>query len=437
MPEEAQEKIDKSALLRAPTGMHDILPEEQGYWSKVLSVIEKEMGLFGFSRIDTPILERRAVFDKGTGAITDIIEKEMYTLTTRGGDVLALRPENTPGVIRAYLEHGMASMPRPVRLWYFGPMFRHDRPQKGRYRQFYQLGIECINSASPACDVEIILVTGRIFKKLGLRGFVFRVSSIGDTVCRPVYEKQLKAHLRANKAKLCAECRKRIDKRPLRVFDCKEEKCQRVARVAPKMLDNLCKDCHRHFKEVLEMLDELEITYQLDPSVVRGLDYYTRTVFEVVITGEESSGLAIGGGGRYDGLVEVLGGRPTPAVGVALGVERIIEVMKEQKGPVPEPTPKPRIFLAQLGFLAKKKALGMMVDFLGNGIIAATAFDRDSLKAQLKIADRLKVPFTVIMGQKEVLEETVIIRDMGDGTQEIVPRRKCIDVIKKKLKDSK
>lgn len=420
--------------VQSPQGMHDVLPVDQPYWARLRAVLEKEAAVFGFERIETPIMERYEVFEKGTGAVTDIVEKEMYTLVTRGNETLALRPEGTPGVVRAYLQHGMTSLPRPVKLWYFGPMFRHDRPQKGRYRQFHQFGLESLNSASAANDVEIIIMIGRILKKLGIKGVVFHLSSLGDPACRPAYEKQLKAHLRAHKSKLCLDCKKRLEKRPLRIFDCKEEKCQRVARVAPKMLDNLCKDCHRHFKEVLEMLDEIEVSYQLDSAIVRGLDYYTRTVFEVIVGGEAGEGaLAVGGGGRYDGLIEVLGGRPTPAVGVAMGVERMIEVMRLQKAVVPVTAFRPDVFLAQLGFLAKKKSLKLMTELMNSGVAAAAALDRDSLKAQLKIADRYKVPFTIIIGQKEVLEDSAIIREMQGGTQEVTPRRKLIDVIKKKI----
>src|SRR3989338_7754807 len=306
----------------APSGMHDILPEQQGAWLKFRAICEKEATQFGYGRIETPVLEFLKVFEKGTGAGTDVVEKELYSLSTKGGEALALRPEFTPGIIRAYLEHGLASQPRPVRLFALGPLFRHDRPQKGRFRQFHQLDFECINSDSAACDVEIIFVTFRILKKLGLKNFSFHVSSIGDPACRPAYERQLKGHLRAHKSKLCGDCKRRLEKNPLRVFDCKEEKCQRVARVAPKIIDNLCEACHRHFKETLEMLDELEVPYQLNGNIVRGLDYYTRTVFEVLVTSDqagETKSLALGGGGRYDGLAEVLGGRPTPAGGGGLG----------------------------------------------------------------------------------------------------------------------
>ena len=439
--EEPEEVVRKhiSSDLRAPTGMHDILPSDQSHWLKVTSAAAKEAGLFGYERIDTPLLEQARVFEKGTGTVTDIIEKEIYTLTTKGGDKLALRPEFTPGIIRAYLENGLANLPKPIKLWTSGALFRHDRPQKGRYRQFNQIDFECINSASAALDAEVILLTSRLLKRVGLKGFIFHLSSIGDPECRPAYEKQLKAHLRVNKAKLCSDCRKRLEVRPLRVFDCKEEKCQRVARVAPKIIDNLCKECHLHFKEVLEILDELEIPYQLDSTIVRGLDYYTRTVFEVKLSAEKDSEapLALGGGGRYDGLVSVLGGRATPAVGVALGVERIIDALKLQNVPVSPALPKPQIFLAQLGNMAKKKGLRLLNDLQNSGIITAAALDRDSLKAQLKIADRQGVPFTLIIGQKEVLEQSVIIREMQGGTQEIVPQRKLIDVIKKKLQNVK
>ena len=433
---ETNEAPSQKGYYLAPSGMHDILPEQQGAWLKFRAICEKEATQFGYGRIETPVLEFLKVFEKGTGAGTDVVEKELYSLSTKGGEALALRPEFTPGIIRAYLEHGLASQPRPVRLFALGPLFRHDRPQKGRFRQFHQLDFECINSDSAACDVEIIFVTFRILKKLGLKNFSFHVSSIGDPACRPAYERQLKGHLRAHKSKLCGDCKRRLEKNPLRVFDCKEEKCQRVARVAPKIIDNLCEACHRHFKETLEMLDELEVPYQLNGNIVRGLDYYTRTVFEVLVTSDQAGevkSLALGGGGRYDGLAEVLGGRPTPAVGVALGVERLIDILAEQGNPLKGPVTTPQVFIAQLGFLAKKKALRLMADLQTSGILVATAFDRDSLKSQLKAADRLKVPLALIIGQREVIEETVILRDMADGTQEMVSFKKALDLVKKRL----
>lgn len=432
-----EEKVDaftKGPLI-SPSGIHDILPDDQDYWQRVRSVCEKETRLYGYRRIDTPILENAKLFEKGTGQVTDIVEKEMYTVTTKGGESLAMRPEFTPGIMRAFLEHGMANLPRPVKLWTLGPLFRHDRPQRGRYRQFHQFDLECLNSESAVCDVEAILVTFRILKKIGLKGFVFHISSIGDANCRPVYEKQLIVHLRASRTKLCADCKKRLDKRPLRVFDCKEEKCQRVARVAPKMLDNLCEACHSHFKDTLEMLDELEIPYQLDSNIVRGLDYYTRTVFEVIAGEQENSQdeVVLGGGGRYDGLAEVLGGRPTPAVGVALGVERLINLMKAQNIVIKKTQVSPPVFLAQLGFLAKKKALKLMASLQAGGVLVAASFDRNSLKSQLKAADRMGARIAVIIGQKEVLEETAIIRNMLDGTQETIAFKKIEKVLQKRL----
>src|SRR3989338_3641663 len=408
---ETNEAPPQKGYYLAPSGMHDILPEQQGAWLKFRAICEKEATQFGYGRIETPVLEFLKVFEKGTGAGTDVVEKELYSLSTKGGEALALRPEFTPGIIRAYLEHGLASQPRPVRLFALGPLFRHDRPQKGRFRQFHQLDFECINSDSAACDVEIIFVTFRILKKLGLKNFSFHVSSIGDPACRPAYERQLKGHLRAHKSKLCGDCKRRLEKNPLRVFDCKEEKCQRVARVAPKIIDNLCEACHRHFKETLEMLDELEVPYQLNGNIVRGLDYYTRTVFEVLVTSDQAGevkSLALGGGGRYDSLAE-------------------------QGNPLKGPVTTPQVFIAQLGFLAKKKALRLMADLQTSGILVATAFDRDSLKSQLKAADRLKVPLALIIGQREVIEETVILRDMADGTQEMVSFKKALDLVKKRL----
>ena len=418
--------------LRTPVGMHDILPEVQGFWQRVREVVRKEAEDFGFLRIDTPILEKTFLFLKGVGEGTDIVEKEMYSFRTKGGENLTLRPEGTAPIVRAYLTQGMASWPLPVKLYYLGPFFRHDRPQKGRYRQFHQFGLEVIASASPASDVEVMRISYNILKKLGLEGFNFQVSSLGDPECRPQYEQTLRDFLTGMKASICRDCQEALEVRPLRIFDCKEEKCQRVARIAPKLLDNLCKACHKHFREVLETLDVLELPYDLNPQIVRGLDYYTRTVFEVWLKGEDSQ-RALGGGGRYDGLVELLGGKPTPAVGVAIGIERVISALQAQgKRFVKEK--KPELFLAQLGQAPKRKAFGLFDDLREMGFSVRASFDRDSLKSQLRVADRLGVKIALILGQKELLEGKILVRDMSTGTQETVKLSNIKEVLKERLK---
>ncbi len=437
-----QEKKQSKIIFQSPSGMHDILPDDFLIFEKLRSIMFEEAYSFGFLPIETTILEQTALFEKGVGQGTDIVEKEMYSLTTKGGDKLTLRPEATAGIMRAYFEHGFVNLPQPVKLFLMGSMFRHEKSQAGRYRSFHQFNLEILNSASPASDFEILQLVYNIFyKRLGLKDIIFEVSSVGDKNCRPDYEKNLKSFLKNKKSQLCQNCKKRISKNPMRVFDCKEEKCARVASLAPKIIDYLCKACFKHFKNFLEFLDDCQIPYNLNPTLVRGLDYYTKTVFEVKIAEntknfENLPKLSICGGGRYDELGNIIGNKRIPSVGCAVGIERLIDVLKNRNFQASK-FYKPKVFFAQLGFLAKKKSFKLFQEFLRNKIPSAIAIDKDSLKSQLKLADKLKVSYTIILGQKEVLEGTVIVRDMTFGYQEIISEKKIIDYIKNKLKKAK
>jgi len=438
-PRKIRPEQDLTNIRRDPiqilSGMKDILPEDQKYWDFVVKKIHNLCQCYGFKRIDTPILEEASLFERGTGKYTDIVEKEMYILKDKSGQATALRPEATPGIVRAYIEHGMKTRSQPVKLYWIGPMFRHSRPQKGRLREFHQFNFEAIGSKSPGQDAEIILLSWNIYKGLGIKNLSIQINSIGCLDCRAKYIATLKDYYKGNKTKLCSDCKRRLEKNPLRLLDCKEEKCARLANKAPQIIDTLCENCHDHFKSVLEFLDELNLPYILNPRLVRGLDYYTRTVFEIWPE-EEKAQASLGGGGRYDRLVEELGGDPTPAVGFAGGIERIISKIKEQKITVPEKE-KPHIFLAQLGELAKKKAMKLFEELLKGGIPIGASFGKDSMKSQLKLADRMGISYTLIIGQKEALEETVIIRDMETGNQEIVSGDKIIQEIQKRLKSFK
>lgn len=414
--------------------MHDILPRDQPYFEKIYNVVEDIANFYGFQKIDTPILEKAELFSRGIGLATDIVQKQMYTLRTKGGDLLALRPEGTASVVRAFLQNGMQNLPQPVKLWYFGPFFRYERSQAGRYRQFHQFGFEVLGDASPVIDVQVIQIFFQILKGLKFEKLAIQVNSIGDSKCRPYYKKLLVSYLKSREASLCANCRRRIRENPLRVLDCKEEKCQPVIAQAPKMIDHLCKECHWHFKEVLEFLDELELPYQLNPHLVRGLDYYTKTVFEIFEdTKEGREQGALVGGGRYDDLVKLLGRRDVPACGGAAGIERIINLMKEKRIRLPIAR-KPKIFLAQVGNLAKRRSLKVFENFRKAKIGVLESFSRDSLKAQLARANRAGVRYTLILGQKEALEGKIIIRDMETGVQKTVRLDKIIKEMKKRLK---
>ena len=424
----------KKPKFQTPTGMHDILPKDQKYFQKIYEILENIADFYGFVKIETPILEETELFSRGIGIGTDIVQKEMFNLRTKGGDYLSLRPEGTAPLVRAYIEKGMFNLPQPVKLWYFGPYFRYEKPQAGRFRQFWQFGIEVLGEKNSILDAQIIQIFYNILKKLKFKNLLIEINSIGDSQCRPYYKKLLTSFLRSREKGLCADCRRRAKTNPLRIFDCKQEKCQRIVSQAPQTIDHLCDECRQHLKEVLEFLDEIPLPYHLNSHLVRGLDYYTKTVFEIIE--DTPRGKALGslvGGGRYDNLVKLLGGKDTPAVGGAAGIDRIIASMKEKKIHFPAKR-KPQVFLAQLGKSAKRKSLKLFEEFRNANIQIAESLGRDSLKAQLARADKLGSSQALILGQKEALEGTIIIRDMKTGKQETVKLEKVVEEIKKKLK---
>jgi len=418
-------------------GTKDILPDEQPYWDLIRDAVRDLASSYNFGRIDTPIIESSSLFVRGVGSGTDIVDKEMFRFRDKSEGNIALRPENTAGAARAYIEHGLVKKPQPVQLYYFGPMFRYDQPQAGRQRQFHQFGFEVLGSASPASDAQMILMPTVLLKGLGLSDLTVQINSVGCKSCRTEYKQSLLNYYRGQTSKLCADCKRRLRKNPLRLLDCKEEKCQRLSNQAPVLIDSLCKECHDHFKEVLEHLDELEIPYNFNPKLVRGLDYYTKTVFEIwpakIKKGASLKQATLAGGGRYDDLVEELGGELTPAVGVSCGVERIILKLIET-GIEPPASSAPQVFLAQLGELSKRKALGFFEELRQKNILVTSSFSKNSLGSQLRLADRLKVKIALILGQKEALEGTILVRDMATGVQELVDIEKVGEEIKKRLK---
>lgn len=437
---EVKEKESKKpSPLQAPKGIRDILPEDSVYWDKMHESALEIADFYGFGHIDTPILEYSDLFSRGVGAGTDIVEKEMYAFKTKGDDSVALRPEFTAGVMRAFIENGMSRLPQPVKLWYMGPAFRYENPQSGRYRQFYQVGFEVIGGESdPIYDAQIIVASVRLLEEMRLRSVTVQINSIGCRSCRANYRKKLQDFYRreiASGAKrkervVCKDCERRLDINVLRLLDCKEEICQSLKSRAPSILDSLCTACRTHFKEVLELLDEAGIGYSLNHFLVRGLDYYNRTVFELVMDGESVG--ALGGGGRYDYLAELLGSKSVPAVGVALGVDRIANLLKSREVNF-DNRKKERAFLIHVGEVAKRKAFALMEEFRRSKIKISEAFGKDSLQSQMKAADKENSPITLIIGQKEVYEESVIVRDMKTGTQEVVPIAKIIEEVKKRM----
>ncbi|MDO8425736.1 MAG: histidine--tRNA ligase [bacterium] len=440
--EEAQPAGEaQAAKLHLLRGFKDIFPADQPYWDRLRSLAEEFSTAYGFHRMDTPLVEETALFTRAVGDATDIVEKEMFSFKDRGGDLVALRPEGTSGVVRAYVEHGMVNLPQPVKLWYFGPMFRYDRPQAGRLRQFHQWGLESLGEQHPAADAELLAVATGFFRELGIP-VVAQVNSIGCAQCRPGYVEELTNYLKAHRTQLSEESRTRLGIAPLRVLDSKAEEDREVIESAPQMVDWLCDSCKQHFIRVLEYLDEFEVSYALAPFLVRGLDYYTKTVFELLPAdvfeggGPISSQAALAAGGRYDALVEQLGGRPTPATGIAFGIERIITKYREAVAAGTAVAPSARtldVYMAQLGDQAKRKAMRLFDALRKEDFTVAAHFAKDALKAQLEHANRLQAKLTLILGQKEVIDDTIIIREMSSGIQEIVPFKRVRDEVRRRL----
>ncbi len=427
----SRKKSNKSKFkFQTLRGFKDILPEHQKFWDFVLKNVKETAQDYSYQKIDTPILESSALFERTVGKETDIVEKEMFSFEDRGGEKVTLRPELTASVARAYIEHGMISWSQPVKLWSWGPIFRYDKPQAGRYRQFYQFNFEVLGSSTPEIDSQIIIMASELYKSFGVEIDV-QINSIGCPECRKEYIKLLKKYLRDKK--MCATCKDRILKNPLRVLDCKEEKCKENLREAPQIIDSLCEECKNHFVKVLENLDESEVSYNLNPFLVRGLDYYNRTTFEFYAKGDEQATQgALGGGGRYDYLIEQINGRETPAVGFAGGVERVILKIKETGREIKSET-QGDVFIAQLGEDAKKKCAKLFKDLRKENIKVKEAFSKTGLTDQLEIANKMKVRFALILGQKEIMDDTIIIRDMDSGIQEIINFEKIIPEIKKRL----
>jgi len=371
-------KQSKQIKVQSVKGMRDILPGEQPSWDLVRDKVKNFGQNYGFERIDTPILEFTNLFKRTVGENTDIVSKEMYSFVTLGGDKLSLRPETTASVARSYIEHGMLNLPQPVKLYYLGPQFRHDKPQAGRYRQFWQFGFEAIGDSDPVIDAELISISYHLLKEIGL-DIEIHVNSIGDSECRSHYLKVLKQYYQGHRKDLCADCKDRLNKNTLRLLDCKNKKCENLAAEAPQIIDHLCDECKNHFMLVLEYLDELDIKYTLNPKIVRGLDYYTKTTWEIMEIGQEGKLQALGGGGRYDDLISLIGGRPTPAVGFAMGIDRVIAKMQELKIKVDKPNSRD-IYIAQLGIEARKKALNLVEELRATGFQVASNMSKKGLK---------------------------------------------------------
>ena len=406
-------------MYQAPRGTTDILPGEQAYWRYIEQKVADVCQLYGYERIDTPAFEDTGLFTRSVGAETDIVQKEMYTFEDRGGNKITLRPEGTAPVCRAYLENGLHNLPQPVKLYYVSSIFRYERPQAGRYRQHYQFGYEAIGAGDPVLDAEVIDMAWHLLLSLGLHQLSLKLNSIGCKQCRPGYLATLRNYYAGYYKNSCPDCRTRLKTNTLRLLDCKKPSCQKIADSAPGSVDHLCPECKDHFDHLKRYLGLLELPFDIDHRLVRGLDYYTRTVFEIQ---PEAGGAqsTIGGGGRYDDLIEELGGKSTPAIGFAIGIERIILNLKKQKVPIP-PLPRPEVFIAYVGEEAGNEAIKLAATLRKKGMGVIEATGGKSLKAQLRQANTLGVRNTVIIGEREVKSGTVTVRDMTTSQQQTIP----------------
>lgn len=419
-------------MYQAPRGTQDILPADRPYWRYVTEQMHAVAALFGLQQIDTPIFEETSLFVRGVGEGTDIVDKEMYSFQDKGGDEITLRPEFTAGLVRAYIEHGMHVLPQPVKLYSIGPIFRFERPQAGRYRQHTQFNIEMLGELDPAVDLEVMSVAWTLLTRLGYRGLSFQLNSTGCPVCRPTYRKALVDYFSAYKNKLNEVDLRRLSINPLRLLDSKEEAAQALLNQAPHSVDYLCDECAAHLATLRGYLDALAMPHTINFRLVRGLDYYTKTVFEVWAEGIGAQA-AVCGGGRYDKLIEMLGGPPTPGIGFGMGIERVILSLKQQ-GITPPALPAPRVQVSPLGEAARVPAIKLARDLRETGIGALLAFGGRSLKSQLKSADKAGVTHTLILGDRELDEDVVVIRDMASSQQERVALDGVVAWLRDRLK---
>ncbi|GAW92693.1 histidine--tRNA ligase [Calderihabitans maritimus] len=418
-------------LTTRPRGTNDILPDEAIKWQYLEKIIREICEQYGYEEIRTPIFEHTELFYRGVGETTDIVEKEMYTFTDRSDRSLTLRPEGTAPVVRAFLEHKLYSGPQPTKLYYVGPMFRYGRPQAGRFRQFHQFGIEVFGSRDPAVDAEVIGLAMDFYERLGLRDLELNINSVGCPQCRPRHRLELQGYLKPHAEKLCPTCRNRFERNPLRIFDCKNTGCQELVEQAPTITGSLCNECNEHFQRVKKYLDTIGVQYVVNEKMVRGLDYYTNTAFEIIAKGIGAQS-SIGGGGRYDGLVEACGGPSIPGIGFGLGLERILLAMEQQGVQVPKEE-EAKVFVAVLGEKAKETGLRLAFKLRKKGVAAEIDYLDRSLKAQMKAADRYGARFTVIIGEQELEQNKAVVRNMITGEQEEAALEAVEELLLKRL----
>ena len=415
-------------LTNAPRGTKDILPDTVGDWNYAEGEIRELCRRFGYSEIRTPIFEHTELFQRGIGEGTDVVDKEMYTFTDRGERSITLRPENTASAVRAYLQNKLYAQSNLVKLFYIGSMFRYDRPQAGRMREFHQFGVEALGEANPAVDAEVILLAMNLLEGLGLKDLELSINSVGCPKCRSKYRTMLQDFFRDKLEDLCEDCRSRFERSPLRILDCKKDSDKPYMADAPKITDCLCEECAEHFAKLKELLTSAGISFTHDPRLVRGLDYYTKTAFEIKYPplGAQS---AVAGGGRYDGLIEEMGGNPTPAVGFATGLERLLLALESQNL-LPEKNRSVDAYVVALGETAQAEGFKLLNSLRQQGLSAAMDFAGRSMKAQMKQANKLGAKYSVILGEDEISEGVVMLRSMEDSSQAKVPMNQVAEKIK-------
>lgn len=396
-------------------GTEDVLPKDSYRWQFVEDVMRKESAAYGFKEIRTPVFEHTELFARGVGQTTDVVQKEMYTFDTKGGESVTLRPEGTAGAARAVLEHGLVNDSLPIKASYFVSCYRYEKPQAGRLREFHQFGLECYGTQSPAADAELICAAQSIFDRLGIKQLRLEINSIGCPTCRAEYHKALKEYFYGYKDELCETCNSRLEKNPMRILDCKSPICSKIAGGAPKITDYLCDECKEHFASVQKYLDAAGVEYTVNPTIVRGLDYYTKTVFEFVTDFIGAQG-TVCGGGRYDGLIEELGGKHLPSLGFAMGIERLLMLMDKQGIEIPKPSTCD-LYVAVMGESASLKSFEIIKAVRSCGLIAETDVVGRGLRAQMKYADKIGAKFSMVLGDNEIEQGKAVIKNMSSGEQ--------------------
>ena len=405
--------------VKAPKGTKDVLPQESYKWQYVENIVRGLTALAGYREIRTPVFEHTELFLRGVGDTTDIVQKEMYTFTDKGDRSITLKPEGTAGVVRAFIEGGLPSNAQPTKMYYLStPVFRYEKPQSGRLREHHQFGLEVFGATDASIDAEVISMALQLFDRVGLQNLRLNINSIGCDKCRPQYHEKLKAFLHEHESELCEACRERMERNPLRVLDCKEEACKRIVKDAPLMIDHLCEECSAHFEDLKGYLDALGISYQVNPLIVRGLDYYTKTVFEIISDSIGAQG-TVCGGGRYDKLIKQIGGPDMPGIGFGLGIERLLLVMENEGIAIPEPA-LTDVFVCTHGGAARLKAIGLVKELRGKGIKADMDHCARSIKAQFKYAGKIGAKTVVVIGEEEMENDTAVVKTMETGEERVI-----------------